>query len=169
MDRITMVEELRQKTGISYEQARQELEAANWDLLEALVRLERAGKMDNKQEEKKMEQATKQSGTHQAEGLLKKGINWLMQLLDAGNRSHFIVRKEDRQVLEVPVTVAVLLLLVLHWILFPVLLVGLILGYRYSYRGRKENEAIARDVKEAEVAAEQINHHHTVNSFPDNI
>lgn len=40
MDRFEMTEKLREKTGVSYEEAKAALEATEWDILEALVLLE---------------------------------------------------------------------------------------------------------------------------------
>lgn len=41
MDRFEMTEKLREKTGVSYEEAKAALETTEWDLLEALVLLEK--------------------------------------------------------------------------------------------------------------------------------
>ncbi len=45
MTNYEMVELLRQKANVSYEEAKAALEAANWDLLDAIVLLEREGKV----------------------------------------------------------------------------------------------------------------------------
>lgn len=45
MDHYEMVEKLRQKANVSYEEAKSALEAANWDILDALVLLENEGKV----------------------------------------------------------------------------------------------------------------------------
>ena len=47
MDHFEMVEKLRQKTQVSYEDAKSALEACDWDLLDALVYLEQQGKLQN--------------------------------------------------------------------------------------------------------------------------
>ena len=43
MDHLEMVEKLAQKAGVSYEDAKMALEACNWDMLDALVYLEKLG------------------------------------------------------------------------------------------------------------------------------
>ena len=43
MDHLEMVEKLAQKAGVSYEDAKMALEACGWDMLDALVYLEKLG------------------------------------------------------------------------------------------------------------------------------
>ena len=62
MERMSMVETLRDKTNVTYEEARDALERADWDLLEAVVLLERDGKVEQKKEEPKMEQQQTNKG-----------------------------------------------------------------------------------------------------------
>ena len=45
MEKVQMVEKLRSKTNISYEEAKDALENTNWDILDAVVYLERIGKI----------------------------------------------------------------------------------------------------------------------------
>jgi hypothetical protein len=45
MDHFEMVEKLREKANVSYEEAKAALEAADWNLLDALVLLENQGKV----------------------------------------------------------------------------------------------------------------------------
>ncbi len=46
MDHIEMVENLRQKANVSYSEAKESLEKANWDMLEAMILLENDGKIE---------------------------------------------------------------------------------------------------------------------------
>ena len=48
MTHYEMVELLREKANVSYEEAKDALETANWDLLDAIVLLEREGKTQNR-------------------------------------------------------------------------------------------------------------------------
>ena len=45
MDQLEKVEKLREKTGVSYEDAKNALEACGYDLLDAIVYLEKLGKV----------------------------------------------------------------------------------------------------------------------------
>lgn len=172
MDRMEKAELLREKAGISYEEAREALEASGWDMLQAMVNLENSGKLGKakQNEEKKENHMDKaQAAARKAEGFFSRLVHWMGAALEAGNKSQVIISKDGRQVLQVPLTVAVLLFLFLHGLFIFALIVSLVLGYRYTYRGRKENEAFQQDLREAEAAAEQINHHHQVNSFGEGV
>ena len=46
MDHLEMVEKLRAKANVSYEEARDALEACDWDLLDALLMLESEGRLN---------------------------------------------------------------------------------------------------------------------------
>ena len=48
MDRFELVEKLVKSTGVGYEDAKADLEACGWDLLDAAVWLEKNGKIENK-------------------------------------------------------------------------------------------------------------------------
>ena len=46
MDQLEKVEKLRKKTNVSYEEAKAALEANNWNMLDAIVHLEKQGKVN---------------------------------------------------------------------------------------------------------------------------
>lgn len=46
MNNIEMVEKLREQAKVSYEEAKEALEQNNWDILDAMIYLERKGKVD---------------------------------------------------------------------------------------------------------------------------
>ena len=46
MDHLEMVEKLREKANVTYDEARTALEVCNWDLLDALLLLENEGKLN---------------------------------------------------------------------------------------------------------------------------
>ena len=45
MDKLNLVEKLREKTGITYEEAKCVLEINNWDILDSILYLEEQGKV----------------------------------------------------------------------------------------------------------------------------
>ena len=47
MERIEMIEQLKNKAMVTYEEAKEALEKCNWDLLNAIIYLERKGKVNN--------------------------------------------------------------------------------------------------------------------------
>ncbi len=156
---VTMeqVEKLREKTGISYEEAKRVLEQTQGDLLEAVILLERENKIktpsgggtyhsneDTRQEssEKTQDQnKKKKTKAQQKEDSLSFGelvgsfFNWLGKAFHKGNTNNFEVMKDGKNVMRIPLTVLVLLLIFAFWIVIPLLIIGLIIGFRYRFAG----------------------------------
>ena len=144
------VEKLREYAGISYEEAKKELEKTEGDLLEAVVNLEKEGKIkkpkangyykssgQEKEEEKIQNDESKSEedkGSNFTE-TLKNIMGWLGKIIEKGNNNNFKIIKDDSLVLEIPLTAFALLLFFAFWILIPALIVGLVLGYRYNLGG----------------------------------
>ena len=51
MDHFEMVEKLREKANVTYEEAKDALEASDWDLLDALLMLESKGRLQEMESE----------------------------------------------------------------------------------------------------------------------
>jgi hypothetical protein len=174
MNHFEMAQTLHEKTGISYEEARRALEQAGWDILEAMVALEKEGKLDhdnNINKEGPMDNAktqNNQSAAKNIENVFTRFFRWLVDLIARGNRNHFIITRNDRRVASVPVTAAVVLFLVFHGAFMFFLIVGLIAGYRFSFESEQQAAARDREVEEARRAADQLNDRHAVNSFDGN-
>lgn len=143
MERMEMTEKLREKTGISYQEAKEALELTEWDLLEAVVYLERQGKVEtnkveaNEKEEEKVENAQKahEGGSKATENMEKVG-NWVSRLVEKGNRNRLEVKREDRILFTMPLTVVALVALFAFWFIFPGMLIGWFFGLRYSLEGQ---------------------------------
>ena len=141
MDHYEMVEKLREKANVSYEEAKAALEASDWDILDALVLLEGEGKVKDGDapapefttQEKKVEKAPVQ------ENGFKDGMSKLWDLVkklfQKGNANQFVISRKDKEAFSMPITVLVILTIALWpWSLIA-LVVGLVCGARYSFRG----------------------------------
>lgn len=158
--------------NISYEEAKQALEEANGDLLEAVIKLEKEGKIRrpeaagyyNSREEtgnyreidqgkNKKEEARGRSFGEQVAAFLR----WCGRIIHKGNINNFEVYKDESRMIMVPVTVLVLLLLFTAWLIIPLLLIGLCVGYRYRFTGpdldKPEVNATIEKVSKATVRA----------------
>ena len=136
MDRFEMTEKLREKTNVSYEEAKAALEACDWDLLEAIVHLENKGRVETpkaRPQSAEEENANKEEHENMS-NTLQNIVNFLSGLVEKGNRNSLEVYRNGKTVLTVPITVLVLLMLV-FWITIPVLIVSLFFGYRYRFTG----------------------------------
>ena len=143
------VEKLREYAGISYEEAKRELEKTDGDLLEAVVNLEKEGRIKKpeangyyKSSQEKEEEAVQNNESKYQENrssnfteTLKNILGWLGKIIEKGNNNNFKVMKDDNLVLEIPLTAFALLLFFAFWIIIPALIIGLVLGYRYNLGG----------------------------------
>jgi len=144
MDHMEMAEKLREKANVGYEDAKAALEEANWDILDAMVILEKQGKVNpltatytTKQEPPEQEEYQ----THQkGEGFLSmigRFFKWLGKIIEKGNRNNFNVEKNGSTTVSIPVTAFALLLIIFPILPFTcfLLIVGLFCGYSYSFSG----------------------------------
>lgn len=146
MELLEKVEKIKEKTGVSYQEAKVALEAAGGDILDALVYLENQGKVKKpevdvystksessqefKEAAKKHEAAARETFGDQ----IKKFFAWCGKWIKKGCENFFIVSKNDEEVISLPVIVLILLIFAFA-IVFPLLIVGLFFGFKYSFRG----------------------------------
>lgn len=147
MATMEMVEKLKERANITYEEARAALDACGDDLLEALIFLEKQGKVSPPQG------GSYSSKTEAAEGgtqfspppkpkqgesfkdLMNRFFRWCGRVIHKGNTNYFEVWRLGEKILSVPITVLVLLLIFAFWVAVPLLVIGLFLSCRYAFRG----------------------------------
>lgn len=144
MDKFEKVEKLKERANVSYEEAKQALEACNWDVLEAMIYLEKLGKAGTParssfssgtdQEETKQESAKAEGKESFGEVLARFG-RWCAGWINKGNANSFCIEKDGREILRVPVTLLIVLLIFTFWIIVPLMIVGLFFDMRYHFRG----------------------------------
>lgn len=170
---LEMVEKLRERADVTFEEAKSALERTGGDLLDALILLEREGKVNPP------ETASQESGgeTCCGEGRPKKdkkhGHNeedyikfknfmrrtgqFLLRVLEIGNTNSIQVTKSGNVILSCPITVFVILLIFFFWIVVPLVILSFFFGWKYRFRGpelgRDEVNAV---IEKAEVAAEEL-------------
>lgn len=151
---IEQVEKLREYADVTYEEAKTALERNEGDILEALIELEQQGKTKAPQgggkyesfvssipETQKTDEAGKKKSKEREEepSAFKENINrffkWLREMVHKGNMNLFVVKKQEENVIKLPVTVLVLALLLGFWVVIPLLVVGLFLNFHYSFEG----------------------------------
>ena len=163
---LEQVEKLRQYGNISYDEAKNALEEANGDMLEAIIILEKQdiiqepknggyhsskneqqNEKDNYQKENFKKDAREDNESSFSE-LMGRFFRWAGEIIKRGNMNHFEVVKGENVIITIPSTILVLLLLFMFWITVPLLVVGLFCGYRYMFIGPdlgKENVNDAMD------------------------
>ena len=145
MEHIEMIDKLRDKAGITREEAADALTRADWDMLEALVILEREGKIAPLTSSVVTSEGTQSgrgygfgTGTDRIGSGKKEGgaIERIRELLLKSVLYSLIVRRENKVVISLPVLVFVLILLVTFKWAAAALLIGLFFGCRYSVEKR---------------------------------
>ncbi len=163
MDHFEMVEKLRTKANVTYEEAKAALEASDWDILDALVLLESEGKVKGEPQTKEYTTQEKKEYTWNTRNgnevkltvsdTLRKLWDWFKALVKKGNKNQFVISRRNKsmfdqpleELIAFPITVLVLLILIpgvgLPTILIA-LVIGLFLGARYSFRGPDVNNRV---------------------------
>ena len=153
MTTLEQVEKLRTMTNISYDEAKIALDATNGDLLEAIIYLEKQGKVSTPtgggyySSEKTAdtgsetynkigwEKQTKNSGGKGFISLMKKFGRFCLKMIRKGNANNFEVLMGGEIKATVPVTAFALLLVFAPWITIPLVIIGLFFGFRYRFTG----------------------------------
>lgn len=171
MATLEQVEKLRERANVTYDEAKAALEATGDNLLEALIYLEKQGKVappenggfySSRQEKASAQQDGGADGGNASRGesfgqLMRRLWNWLRKLLRAGNTNLFEVWQGGGVLLSVPVTILILLLICGFWVVIPLLLIGLFCGCKYRFRGRDiEKTAVNGVMESAARAADHI-------------
>ena len=152
MDNFEKVEKIREKTGVSYEEAKAALEANNYDLLDAVIYLEKQGKTNTssanystgwenhtsllvtespKAKEEKKSDASDSIGAFFA---------WVGKLIKKAWENRFVISKEGKEIGQMPVLVLILLMFGFFWVVIPLLILGLFFDFRYSFKGGSKIE-----------------------------
>ena len=123
MDKLEKVEKLREKTGVSYEDAKNALEACDYDLLDAIIYLEKLDKVKAPEVESFTTGAEQQTSTafEQAQQtytndcnkvtfgqMMDKFFKWCGKVLKKSVDSTFIVERRGQTMINVPVLVLVI-------------------------------------------------------------
>lgn len=166
MEHLEMVEKLKEKTGVSYEDAKAALTACEWDMLDAIVYLEKLDKIKEPaatystkyEQTKHFEQATQaHSQKSTFSDVLNRFFSWCGAMIKKGNENFFTIEKEGRQIVTMPVTILVIIIVFAFWVVVPLLVVGLFLGFKYSFSGPVANGIDLNNVMDkASEAAENI-------------
>jgi hypothetical protein len=152
MVNLENVEKLREYADVTYDEAREALEKADGDLLQAIIDLERQGKVKEPEGGGKFisqQQETKEAGnkekTRKASGngqdnptfnqTLRRFMNWVAKIIRKGNTNSMVVEKNGEVVMNLPITIVIILLLVSFWVVVPLLIIGLFFNFRYYFAG----------------------------------
>ena len=175
MDNIEKAEKLKRRANISYEDAKEILEQCDWDLLDAVIELEARGKIKSENSGS----YTAPSNTHQEVPKNPKQVaetyqnydknkkkersffkiiwDGIVFLLKKGCENTFIVSKNGRNIMDIPVILLVILMVISLCTVLIIMLIALFCGYRYSFSGPDlGNDKVNSVMNKAGDAAENI-------------
>lgn len=149
-EKLEKVELVREKTGVSYEDARAALEQTDYDLLDAIVLLEQQGKTSKHSASSSTAHADDDSNTQMVEAQLiyendtkRMGFEekfnrlfvWIQNLLRRSLDIKLVATKHGVQSFSIPLLLVILLLILAFWIVLPLLVVSLFFDFRYHFEG----------------------------------
>lgn len=162
MEKIEMVEKLREKTGISAEEAWNALEKNNWVLVDAMLWLEQEKKIPS-------QTATASSAGEGGQFLPVKPTvgdkksddslgSRLWRLLEESLNHFLVLRREGKVLLRLPVLILIVLLCAAFYVVVIGLLVGLFCGCQFALEGPrvKADNEVNKAMKAAEDMAQKM-------------
>jgi hypothetical protein len=153
---LEQVEKLREYANITYDEAKEALENAGGDILQAIIDLERQGKIKSpqgggqytsggnettallQQEEVRKESTQSKNNNGEKSAFsrnMSKFFRWMGEVLHKGNVNALVVEKNGTSIMRMPITVLVILLIVAFWFVVPIMIVGLFFDFRYYFNG----------------------------------
>lgn len=173
MNEFEKVEKLTQKANVTYEEAKEALDACNGDLLDAMIYLEKSGKVEAPKSESVTTRAEDNclpcviETANDKEGKKKCNKNWkedfkkgLRKFWDALLNNEFFIKKDGKIVFSLPLFAALLIFLFTFHVSTIAIIVSLFFGVRYGFMGKddlsKVNEAIDKVGAVAESVTEKV-------------
>ena len=165
MDQFEKVEKLRERASVTYEEAKNALEESGWDLLDAMVLLEKRGKTDGPKrsnfstsyEQQDEYISVKKTVEEKEKKKAGRGIGDLFRsFLRICRENSLCISRKDEEVIRIPVSLLVLALLFFWKITIPVMIIGLFLGFRYGFEGKDELKAANKLMNSAKNMADAV-------------
>ena len=162
MDKLNLVEKLKEKTGINYEEAKCVLEINNWDILDAILYLEKQGKVkgpsvsifytneykenyEKKSTESNFEEV-KKDNNYKSNNTFEGVFEAICKVIDTCNNIFIEIRGRNNFLLKLPLTVVIVLLIFGFWLLIPLIVIGLFLDIEISVESKKLNTDKVNDI-----------------------
>ena len=174
MEKLKLVDKLKNKANISYEEAKDALEKSNWDMLEAMLYLEAHGKVQKPSLSIFYTNESKESYNENGEVVnLKEDTNEnnfenknsfegvfeaICKAIDTCNNIFIEIIRNSRVILKIPFTVLIVLLFFAFWIVIPLMIIGLFFNMEFLVSSKKidvdkinkvfkETSKVVKDVK----------------------
>ncbi|MCL2228059.1 MAG: hypothetical protein FWB97_10635 [Oscillospiraceae bacterium] len=140
---------LREKAGVSYAEAKEALENSNGSVLDALVYLEKQGKVDspvgggfysgagaggNEQHSSDSRRNRDQAADSFAD-VMRRFSAFCHNIFNKSCTNYLVGTKDGKQLYAIPVLAFVILLILFFWVTLPAFVISLFCGVRYRFSG----------------------------------
>lgn len=162
VDKLKLVEKLREKTGITYEDSKRVLEINNWDILDAILYLEKQGKVKspsisifytNECKESYEEENTKSNfeevkkdSNYKSNNTFEGIFEVICKAIDTCNNIFIEIKGKNNFFLKFPLTVVIILLIFGFWLLIPLVVIALFLDIEFSVESKNINTDKINDI-----------------------
>ena len=149
MDNYQKVEQLVDKIGCSYEDAKAALEGCGWDMLDAVISLEKEGKVKKESTEQKTEEpveivpevipADRQDnagGSEEKSAPKRERKQWGKRIKSILTNNRMVVLKSNgQQILDLPIWIPVVALIAFFWATLIIAVIAMVFGCRFHFEG----------------------------------
>lgn len=148
MEKMELIKKLAEKAQIAEAEAREILEKNNWDILDSMLELERAGRIHDagaktgtgysteNQNAQEFQQVTVTASRTNEESTRSKLKRILRKLFQKSLDNDFVISRKGKEIVHLPVLVMAIILILWPWYTVALFCIGLLTGFRYSFRGR---------------------------------
>ncbi|MEN6389200.1 MAG: DUF4342 domain-containing protein [Syntrophomonas sp.] len=138
---LELIEMLRERANVSYEEAKEALEKCNGDIVDALIYLEK---------QDKIKPPPKENGAAGFWGSLKR-------LVKKCHATRLIITKNNENIVDLPLTVVIIITVIAPPITIAGLLVALFTGYKIRVKGPSgEDLKLNQTLEQASSAASKV-------------
>ena len=160
MDHFELIEKLREKANVSYEDAKRALEQTNWDLLDAMVLLENEGRVQPQEKTPYTTRREPRPQTAQTDdsvrGVVRRLVDMLVSLVNRASKIDVVVSRHGKTVLTLPLIAVILLIVFTTWVAIVAIVVSLFFGIRYSLTGEGISDKVNQAMDRVANAADNI-------------
>ncbi|MBE1303674.1 ubiquitin [Clostridium botulinum] len=136
MDKLKLVDKLREKENVSYEEAKTVLENSDWDMLDAVLYLEENEKVkrpsanifytnearySDKSEESDKNEENKYEKSNKFQGVFEV----ICKYIDTCNNIFLEIKKKDKMFVKIPLTVIIIFSFFAFWMIIPLMITSL--------------------------------------------
>lgn len=160
MEKDEMIKMVMQKTGTNEKDAESALERTGWNVIDAVIYIERRKNPKSSDIDIAAEDKDKKSNEEKSRGIgaiIAMIFRFIGRVIKAGNEHFFEINKENEKPIKISLTVFVVLFIFLSIPMIILLIIGLFCEYKYSISSTKGSyDGINNIFNNASKSAEDI-------------